>query len=461
MAMHKFNPAILREYDIRGEVGKNLFEADAWALGRKFGLMLGQLGQQTVCVGRDGRLTSPALFQNLIEGLLTTGMTVTDLGIGPTPMTYYALKKLGVDASIMVTGSHNPAPDNGFKMSLQNRPFFGADIQELATLDETIDLNSPGTLETVDISQRYVDRLLEDYEKLESSVRRPLNIVWDVGNGATGDVLKLLLKGIHANHTLLNETIDGTFPAHHPDPTVAENLEQLIETVTAHQADVGIAFDGDGDRIGVVAGGGEILWGDQLLLILAREIVENNPGATIIADVKSSQVLFDEIGRLGGNILMARTGHSLIKTKIAETGAQLAGEMSGHIFYADKYFGYDDALYAAIRLINILQRTNKSLSEIIDALPKVYNTPEIRIDCLDEKKFRVVEAIREQLIAEAATISTMDGVRVSRTHGWWLLRASNTQSVLVARCESSTVQGLNDLKEEIAAYLAPHNLTII
>lgn len=461
MAMHKFNSAILREYDIRGEVGKNLFEEDAWALGRKFGIMLSQLGQNTVCVGRDGRLTSPTLYQNLIEGLLTTGMTVTDLGIGPTPMTYYALKKLGVDASIMVTGSHNPAPDNGFKMSLQNRPFFGTDIQDLAALDETIDLDSRGTVENVDISQLYVDRLLQDYEELESSGRPPLKIVWDVGNGATGDVLKLLVKGINANHILLNEMIDGTFPAHHPDPTVAENLEQLIQAVASHQADIGIAFDGDGDRIGVVAGGGDILWGDQLLLILAREIVHNNPGATIIADVKSSQVLFDEINRLGGNILMARTGHSLIKTKIAETGAQLAGEMSGHIFYADKYFGYDDALYAAIRLINILQKANQSLSEIINALPKVYNTPEIRIDCSDEIKFRVVEAIREQLIAEGATVSTIDGVRVSRSHGWWLLRASNTQSVLVARCESSSLEGLQDLQEELVAYLAPHDLKII
>lgn len=457
---HSFNPAILRAYDIRGEVGKTLFEADALALGKKFGWMLRQAGKRTLCVGRDGRLTSPGLASALMEGLLSVGMDVTDLGIGPTPMVYYGLKKLGVDAAIMVTGSHNPAPDNGFKMALQNRPFFGEDIQEVARITEVTETIDRGNLSALDLTESYVERLLQDYEPLASERTNPLKIVWDAGNGATGDLLKLLVKKIPGRHILLNETIDGTFPAHHPDPTVPENLQQLMESVKTHQADVGIAFDGDGDRIGCVDEKGRIIWGDQLLLILAREVIENNPGATIIADVKSSQVLFDEIARLEGNILMARTGHSLIKTKIAETGALLAGEMSGHIFYADKYYGYDDALYSAIRFINILQKTQGSLSQMMDALPQFCNTPEIRIDCPDERKFQVIDSISHQLAAERANVSTIDGVRVSRPQGWWLLRASNTQPALVARCEASTLENLEWLTKEMGTYLAPHGLLV-
>ena len=457
MTVHTFNPAVLREYDIRGEVGKTLFESDALALGRKFGSTLLQSGKKTVCVARDGRLTSPTLSAALIEGLLEAGVEVVDLGIGPTPMSYYGLKHLKYDAVIMVTGSHNPAPDNGFKMALQNRPFFGKDIQALASVQENLGSRTRGSLRTQDIALSYVERLLKDYEGSDKNPSR-LKIVWDAGNGATGDILKLLIKGIDATHILLNETIDGTFPAHHPDPTVAENLVQLIETVKVNQADVGIAFDGDGDRIGVVDGEGRIVWGDQLLLLLAREVVKSNPGATIIADVKSTQALFDEINHLGGKIIMARTGHSLIKSKMAETGALLAGEMSGHIFFADKYYGYDDALYSAVRLLNILN--GKSLKELVDDLPHFFNTPEIRIDCPDEKKFHVVNSICEQLNAEKAILSTIDGVRVSRDNGWWLIRASNTQSALVARCEASSEVSLEILKKEVAKYLEPHGLSI-
>lgn len=466
LTAHSFSPVILREYDIRGEVGKTLFEADALALGRKFGLMLRRSGnntsdRRTICVGRDGRLTSPMLAAALIEGLLGAGVHVTDLGVGPTPLAYYGLKKLGVDAAIMVTGSHNPAPDNGFKMALQHRPFFGADIQELARAMPGLESSgNRGELAALDLTGAYVDRLLQDYEIPGGNRDRPLKIVWDAGNGATGAVLHRLVRGITADHTILNGTIDGRFPAHHPDPTVPENLKQLIEAVNVRKADVGIAFDGDGDRIGVVDGKGRIVWGDQLLLLLAREVVTHNPGATVIADVKSSQVLFDEVGRLGGNILMARTGHSLIKTKIIETGALLAGEMSGHIFFADKYYGYDDALYSAIRFINILQKGEVPLSQMIDALPHFHNTPEIRIDCPDDRKFKVVDDICRQLRAEGATVSTIDGVRVSRPGGWWLLRASNTQSSLVARCEASNVENLEMLKKELTFYLASRGISL-
>jgi phosphomannomutase len=460
MVNHSFNPVILREYDIRGEVGKTLFESDALALGRKFGLMLHQSGKSTICVGQDGRLTSPMLTSALIEGLLSVGINVTHLNIGPTPMAYYALKELRTDAVIMVTGSHNPAPDNGFKMALQHRPFFGTDIQELARIKETPPFEKKGKLTIVDLTQAYVERLLQDYELPEENLSSPLKIVWDAGNGATADTLKLLIKGIRGDHTILNATIDGTFPAHHPDPTVPENLAQLIEAVKANQADVGIAFDGDGDRIGVVDDKGRIIWGDQLLLLLARDVVKRHSGATILADVKSSQGLFDEIERLGGNILMARTGHSLIKTKIAETGALLAGEMSGHIFFADKYYGYDDALYSAVRFINILQKAGVSLSQMIDALPHFHNTPEIRIDCPDERKFDIIDNITRRLVTEKAIMSTIDGVRVSRPEGWWLLRASNTQPALVARCEGSTPENLKILMKDIARYLSPHGLLL-
>jgi len=457
MSHHIFNPVILREYDIRGEVGKTLFEADALALGKKFGSMLYQSQKRVVCVGRDGRLTSPALTFQLVEGLLSAGVDVTDLGIGPTPLIYYGLKTLNFDAAIMVTGSHNPAPDNGFKIALQNRPFFGKDIQELAAIDDSLDLGIRGRFYAQNIIPAYVQRLLDDYEAPLSGYSS-LKVVWDTGNGATGDVVRLLIQHLAGYHILLNETIDGTFPAHHPDPTVPQNLTQLIEAVQENEADMGIAFDGDGDRIGIVDEKGRILWGDQLLLFLAREIIQNNPAATVIADVKSSQVLFDDIRQLGGNILMSRTGHSLIKAKIAETGALLAGEMSGHIFFADKYYGYDDALYCAVRFLNILQKEGKPLSQMIDGLPKVYNTPEIRIDCPDDLKFKIIDKIAHQLAAENATVSTIDGLRVSRGKGWWLLRASNTQPALVARCEASTPQDLEDLEREITSYLNPHGV---
>jgi phosphomannomutase len=457
MTSHVFNSAILREYDIRGEVGKTLFEADALALGKKFGIYLKQTGKSTICIARDGRLTSPALAASLIDGLLWAGLHVTDLGIGPTPMLYYGLKALKTDAGIMVTGSHNPAPDNGFKIVLQNRPFFGTDIQDVAKIDETTEAaSSQGNRTFQDLRQDYVNRILQDY----APKGRRLKIVWDAGHGATADILKGLVQGIQADHILLNDEIDGTFPAHHPDPTVAENLVQLIEAVKSEKADVGIAFDGDGDRIGVVDGQGRILWGDQLLLLLARDVVTRNPGATIIADIKASQALFNEVKGGGGNILMSRTGHSLIKKMMLETGALLAGEMSGHIFFADTYYGYDDALYSAMRFINILQQAPESLDQMMDALPRFYNTPEIRIECPDERKFKVVEDICHQLKREGATLLTVDGVRVSCDDGWWLLRASNTQAALVARCEASTREGLEALKQELGKYLAVYGLEL-
>jgi phosphomannomutase len=304
------------------------------------------------------------------------------------------------------------------------------------------------------VSKDYVARLLADWD----GGTRALNVVWDNGNGAAGDVLEHLVAGLPGTHTVLNGPIDGNFPAHHPDPTVAKNLEQLIAEVRARGADVGIAFDGDADRIGAVDNDGNILAGDQLLVILGRDVLRTHPGATIIADVKASQVLFDEIAAAGGKPLMWRTGHSLIKAKMAETHAPLAGEMSGHIFFADKWYGFDDALYAAVRLLGIMARSDARLSEVRGALPQVVNTPELRFDCDDRRKFAVITEVAGRLKEEGAKVSDIDGVRVSTADGWWLLRASNTQAVLVARAEASSVAGLERLKGELVRQLAASGL---
>ncbi|MCX7338170.1 MAG: phosphomannomutase/phosphoglucomutase [Alphaproteobacteria bacterium] len=454
---HLFKTEILREYDIRGTVGKNLSENDAYKLGLCFAEFMTSQGLKTIAIGRDGRLTSPALSEALASGLVQGGVHVHDVGIGPTPMVYFAIKDLTVDAGIMVTGSHNPSDDNGFKMALHNRPFFGKDIQNLATLEGKI-AETPGSCQTIEIEQKYINRVLKDY----NSDKRRLKIAWDPGNGAAGRVIDVLTKPgiLDVDSIVINGAIDGTFPAHHPDPTVPENLKQLIAVVQENDCDAGIAFDGDADRIGVVDGKGRILWGDQLMILWSRAVLKTHPGATIIADVKASQVLFDDITNHGGNALMGRTGHSLIKSMIAETGAVLAGEMSGHIFFADHYYGYDDAIYAAIRLINILHDSDQTLSELFDHIPKRFNTPEIRISCDDSQKFSVVEKIAQALQKDGATVNAIDGVRVTGPHGWWLLRASNTQAKLVARCESESAEGLERLQQQLASYLEPFGVHV-
>lgn len=304
------------------------------------------------------------------------------------------------------------------------------------------------------VIEAYVARLLADYQGT-----KPLQVAWDAGNGAAGDVLKLLVAKLPGRHVLLNETIDGHFPAHHPDPTEPENLVQLQDAVIKGRMDLGIAFDGDADRIGVVDGKGNILWGDQLLSVLASEVIRNQPGAMIIADVKASQVLFDEVTRMGGQPLMWRTGHSLIKSKMAETGAPLAGEMSGHVFYADRYYGYDDALYAAIRLLGILSNGSETLAQFRESLPVVINTPELRIPCADERKFGVIDEVRERLRQSGATVSDIDGVRVTTEEGWWLLRASNTQAVIVGRVEARDQAGLDKLQRQLSEQLRGSGVT--
>jgi phosphomannomutase len=448
---HRFDPTTLREYDIRGMVGRTLSEADAFAIGRCFGTIVGRGDGHTVAVGYDGRLSSPALEEALVRGLMASGMDVTRIGRGPTPMLYYAATRLATDGAVMVTGSHNPPDYNGFKMVLRGKPFYGKQIGDLGAMAETGDVvaEAKGNERHIDIASDYVARLLADWDGGD----RMLKAVWDNGNGAAGEVLERLVAGLPGEHIVLNGTIDGTFPAHHPDPTVPKNLEQLIAEVTARRADIGIALDGDADRIGLIDDKGRILFGDQLLVVLARDVLREHPGATIIADVKASQVLFDEIARAGGNPLMWRTGHSLIKAKMAETGSPLAGEMSGHIFFADRWYGFDDALYAAVRMLGILARMDGKLSEVRDALPQVINTPELRFDCDDTRKFAVIEEVAARLRAEGANVSETDGVRVLTDDGWWLLRASNTQAVLVARAEAGTEAGLERLKQALVQQL--------
>jgi len=444
---HKFDPTILREYDIRGIIDKTLSADDAYAIGRAFGTGVVRNGGSTVCVGYDGRLSSPEMEQAVVDGLKDCGLEAIRVGLGPTPMLYFAVNVLDAAGGIMVSGSHNPPDYNGFKMMRGPKPFYGDDIQGLGTLAAAADYESgAGSDRAEPMLDRYVERVLQDYKS-----GRELKVAWDAGNGSAGEAMVKVCAELPGEHILLNERIDGMFPVHHPDPTVVENLQQLRDVVLAEKCDLGIAFDGDGDRIGVVDGDGEILWGDQLMVVWAADILAAHPGATIIADVKASQVLFDQIADMGGEPVMWKTGHSLIKAKMAETGALLAGEMSGHIFFADRYFGYDDALYAAIRLLACLSQRDDSLADIRRRLPQPLNTPELRFPCSEERKFAVVDEVRDRLAEDGANVSDIDGVRVLTDDGWWLLRSSNTQDVLVARCEAATEEGLQRLKDALVA----------
>ena len=456
MSAHIFHASVLREYDIRGIVGDTLHEADAKALGQTFGTLVLEQGGSRVCVGYDGRHSSPVMEAALVSGLVSTGVNVERVGRGPSPMLYFATVEGKADAGIMVTGSHNPPTHNGFKMMLGKKPFYGEDISDLGRrAAQAVFQNGQGTVSDKPAFDRYVARVLQDFKG-----DKKLSVVWDPGNGAAGEVVSAAVQGLPGKHVVINGEIDGAFPNHHPDPTVPKNLEQLISKVRGEKADVGFAFDGDGDRIGIVDGRGNILWGDQILIILSEAVLAEKPGAPIIADVKASQVLFDEIARMGGQPVMAKTGHSLIKAKMNELEAPLAGEMSGHIFFADHYFGFDDALYAAIRFLSILASQDETLAARFDRIPKALNTPELRFDCPDDRKFEVVEEVRERLKQSGANVNNVDGVRVLEEGGWWLLRASNTQAVLVARCEAETAEKLTKIKSSLSAQLLESGVTL-
>jgi len=446
---HSFNPTSLREYDIRGVVGRTLGEDDAYALGRSFGTLVRRAGSRSVAVGRDGRESSPALEQALVRGLNDSGADVVRVGVGPTPMLYYAEAVLDVGGGIMITGSHNPPEYNGFKMVLGHAAFFGEAIQQAGRMAAAGDWEEGrGSVCDEEVLERYVERLLEGYDG------GAFRIGWDAGNGAAGPALERLTAKLPGEHHLLYTDIDSRFPNHHPDPTDERNLEDLKRLVRDKKLDFGVAFDGDGDRIGAVDGEGRVVWGDQLLAILAEPVLAALPGATIIADVKASQALFDRVAELGGRPCMWKTGHSLIKSKMKETGAPLAGEMSGHIFFAHEYYGFDDALYAAVRLIRAVTQMGGSLTALRSAMPAVVNTPELRFQVDEARKFRVVEEVLDRLAAKGAQVDRTDGARVSTPEGWWLLRASNTQDVLVARAEAKDQAGLERLVAQIDDQLA-------
>lgn len=447
---YNFDPTILREYDIRGQIGKNLSEADAFALGQAYGTFVAARANTEdtikICVGYDGRESSVPLSEALIKGLISTGARVKNIGLGPTPMLYFSVKDTMANAGIMITGSHNPPDYNGFKMMLQNEPVFGEMIQEIGRIATSGELKSgEGSAETIDIRENYIARLLKDFE----AQKHPMKIAWDAGNGAAGEIMKRLTDKLPGEHFLLFEDIDGTFPNHHPDPTVDKNLVDLIKVVKDEGCDLGIAFDGDGDRIGVVDEQGNVLRCDILLTLYAREIIEEQPKAPIVGDVKCSQSMFEEIARMGGTPVMWKTGHSLIKDKMKALNAPLGGELSGHIFFADKYYGFDDGLYCAIRLLNEIAERNQKLSAMTEHLSGLHNTPEVRFEVEEEGKFDLVPRVYESLKpheSDTLKINDIDGVRVSTPDGWWLLRPSNTQNVLVARAESVSAEGLKRLK---------------
>lgn len=449
---HGFHPSLLREYDIRGVVGQTLFEKDAYWVGRCFGHRTREISGKAVAVCRDGRLSSPQLESALICGLRDAGLDVYQLGVGPTPMLYYAEYTLPIDAAIMVTGSHNPPSHNGFKMSLNRKPFFGEDILNFAELVMESLSAGEGNIYESSLSSLYMDRLTQGME-----FEKELTIAWDPGNGSTGEVIKTLVQKLPGHHILLNAEIDGNFPSHPPDPSDPVNLTQLRQVVIEKKCDLGVAFDGDGDRLAAIDDKGHILLGDQLLLLFARDLLTREPEAKIIADIKTSQVFFDDIGE---NAIMWKTGHSHIKGKMAHSGARLAGEMSGHFFFKENYYGFDDGVYAAIRLIHLLSHSSQDLADLYEGLPSLSSTPEIRMPCDPARKFQIPENIKTRLREQGHSFIEIDGVRVQLDEGWWLLRASHTQDVLVARCEAYTKEGLERVKQHLKNELEKEHIYI-
>lgn len=451
---YNFHQSILRAYDIRGIMEETLSGDDAYYLGKAFGTtVLAQENGNKVCVGFDGRHSSPLLEEKLVRGLQEVGIDVIRVGLGPTPLLYFSVKYMKASGGIMITGSHNPPTHNGFKMMLDKLPLHGDGILNLGKIAANgAFAKGSGSVEFVDVKDAYMQHL-----KDHSKNGKDLKIAWDAGNGAAGELMQTLTEQLSGENILLNEKIDGDFPAHHPDPSVEENMLQLIDATTSNKCDLGIAFDGDGDRIGVVDDKGRIIWGDQLMMLLSRDVLLKTPGEIIIADVKASQLLFDDIAKNGGKPLMWKTGHSLIKTKMFETGAVLSGEMSGHIFFRDNNC-FDDGLYAAVRVINMLSNSEHKLSYYVDQMPELFSTAEVRIDVTEERKFVITEEVKSRLKAANENVNDIDGVRVNSDEGWWLLRASNTQASLVARCESDTAEGLKTLQNKLLSQLKASNV---
>lgn len=440
----EINPQIFREYDIRGIVDRDLTPEVVKRLGQGFGTYMTQLGHKEIILGRDGRLSSKAFEEILSESLTSTGCDVVNIGLCPTPVYYFSIFYLDKEGGMMVTGSHNPPEFNGFKVSVGKSTIFGEEIQQLRRLIEKGEfVTGKG-----DTSYKEIIPSYQSYIKTNIQIEKKMRVVIDAGNGTAGIVAGPLLRDMNCEVEELYCEVDGRFPNHFPDPTIPANLKDLIDHVKRSHADVGIGYDGDADRIGVVDDQGNIIWGDQLMILFSRDILKKDKGATFVAEVKCSQNLFRDIEQHGGKAIMWKTGHSLIKEKIREEKAALGGEMSGHIFFADRYFGYDDAIYASCRLLELLSKTDKKLSQLLMDVPKTFITPEIRIDCPDEIKFKVVERVKE-ILKKDHPIIDVDGVRVIFEDGWGLVRASNTQPVLVLRFEALTEKRLQTIKNYI------------
>ena len=461
MIAHQFHPTILRLYDIRGIISETLSDTDAYMLGLGFAEKVREQGGRKIVVGRDGRLSSPSLSNSLIHGLTEGGMWVVDIGICPTPCVYFADIHLEADAAIVVTGSHNPSNHNGFKLVLGHKPFFADDITSLGQrVAKGVETKRGGEIHHLNLQADYIkamtDSALGDNENIANAVG-DMNIVWDCGNGVTGPTILELVSQIPGQHHVLFAEIDGNFPNHHPDPVAPETLDTLRDTVFTYQADLGIAFDGDGDRIGLIDAKGRHITGDILTVFLARRYLRRQPDASIILDVKASQVALDLISMMGGKPILWKTGHSYIKAKLKSENAVLAGEMSGHIFIADDYFGFDDGLYAALAVLREIAEMGENITDFIDGLPPVYVTAESRLPCLDEVKFDIITRIRAFIESQDSTdimsIMTIDGLRVNYNDGWWLIRASNTGAELVMRAEgkdeTSQVKMLNHLRQAL------------
>lgn len=450
---------IFREYDIRGVADRDLSDELAEAVGRGLGEMLavealGARKAPRLAVGRDCRLSSDRLHAALLRGLAKAGVHVMDIGVGPTPMLYFAVYELGTDGGIQITGSHNPGDENGFKMMRGKASFYGADIQKLrekiAVADYGPDASATAKVETVDVQDAYVAQMKERFDFGGSN----LVFTIDAGNGAGGPLGLRTMKALGLSPDPLFCDMDGTFPNHHPDPTVEKNLAALVARVKETKARVGLAYDGDADRLGAVDADGNVIWGDKLMILFSRALLLDKPGSTIIGEVKCSQTLYDDIAKHGGKPVVWKTGHSLIKTKMKETGAMLAGEMSGHLFFADRYLGYDDAIYASLRLLEILARDRRPLSEMLADVPKTFSTPELRVDCPDAIKFHVVAAVTRRYKEKGNAVLDIDGARISfpsesTAPTWGLVRASNTGPILVMRFEAGTEAELAAIRGEV------------
>ena len=455
------NPGIFREYDIRGRAETDLSDSSVTAIGRALASLLTERGATTVALGQDVRLTSPRIASTLTETLLSRGISILDIGTVPTPLLYYSLFVLPVAGGVMVTASHNPAPDNGIKMAIGRETIYGGEILTLRDRAIAFEKAPPppfpgsrGSRTVESVRERYIREIASKMGHLPLYGGRPLRVVVDCGNATAGLLVRDLYEALGVEADYLFEEPDGRFPNHHPDPTIPENLAVLTRNVREKKADLGLAFDGDSDRIGACDGEGKILFGDQLMALFAEDLLKKRPGSRVISEVKASRFLYDRIRELGGIPDMYKAGHSLIKARMKETKAPLAGEMSGHIFFADEYYGYDDALYAGARLMALVARKGRPLAEMVAAFPRTFSTPELRRECPDEKKFAVVERLKERLATRNLEINAIDGIRVEFPDGWGLVRASNTQPALVLRFEGATPSRLSEIRDLLTGELA-------